>query len=122
MKQSTRNGADDLKALGQELGVSLPPDAKIVGVDRQAGMDDMIRAKVELSPGSFASIADQLPVKGEQLTRGPGRLGADHEFWNPHATPGVRSGQVQLPGARVLHIGLAEYPDKVVLFVLNHGT
>jgi hypothetical protein len=102
--------------------VPIPPEAVVLGVDRQEGMDDMVRAKIEVSRSDFAKLAAALPMSEESFSRGPGRLGSDSGFWNPRSTSGVRSAQVVLPNGRALHVGFADgKADTVLVFVMNHG-
>lgn len=110
---------DQIAALAKELGVVLPPHTTILGVERESGMDDRVRAKLLLSP----TAVDQLPVSADQLSRGAGRLGVDRGFWNPNTTPGIHSGQVPLSNGRFLNVGVADgQGDEKIVFLVNHGT
>jgi|GEM_PF-5825914 len=112
----------DKDAIEKVLGFVLPDDATVLLIERESGIDDMLRAKVEMSRVSFMSLAPRLPVPMTSMTRGPGRLSADKGDWNPRGTPGVKSGQVALAAGRYLNIGVAESSERVTLFVLEHGT
>lgn len=113
----------ELRALSAELGISLPPGTRVLLLERQAGMDDLVRAKLQMSRAAFEQLSPRLPVKDPDLRPGAGRLGTDHERWDPHATAGLRSGQAPLAGARYLTLGVADGGgEQVTLFVVNHGT
>ena len=118
-----KDKAMDLASLEKELGVPLPKDAKLLWVDHQSGMDDLVRAKLQISRAAFDQIAPRLPIQESQLRKGPGRLGTDTGAWNPHQVPGLKSGSVALEGARFLHLGLADDgAGGLTLFIVNHGT
>ena len=120
---SSKRMDTDIASLSHELMVPLPSDARVLGVERQSGLDDMVRAKVEMSRAAFDRILAQLPMARASFSRGKGRLGADHGFWNPGATPDIRYAQAPLAEGRVLHVGYADSShDRVVLFIVNHGT
>lgn len=113
----------DLNSLSKELGIPLPQGTKVLWVDHQSGMDDMVRAKLQLTRAAFDEIVPRLPIGESSLRAGPGRLGTDIESWNPHGTPGLRSGSVALEGGRFLLLGIAEDgAGQVTMFVANHGT
>lgn len=112
----------DNEVVTKVLGFALPADAKIVLIERESGIDDMLRVKVEMSRASFTEVAQHLPVPATRMTRGAGRLSADKGEWNPRATPGVKSGQIARAEGRYLNIGVAESNDRVTLFVMEHGT
>jgi hypothetical protein len=110
-------------ALAAELGMPLPAATRVIMVERQSGIDGLVRAKLRMDEASFQQLAPRLPIKLEDLRPGPGRLGTDEGAWDPHATPGLRSAQAQLPGARYLNLGVAEDAQgEVTLFVVQHGT
>jgi hypothetical protein len=113
----------DLGSLSRELQVSLPIRTRILGVDRESGIDDMVRAKLEVSHQEFDQILASLPLTTDTFRATAGRLGSDAGFWNPHATQGIRYAQTRLPGGRALHVGYADAGQgRVVLFLMNHGT
>lgn len=118
-----RSTSVDLDALSRDLQITLPKDVRVLGLSRESGIDDMVRAKLEVSREEFEQMRSSLPMTLEGFRPGAGRLGADSGFWAPHATPGIRYAQVRLPEGRALHIGYAETGQgRVVLFVMNHGT
>lgn len=113
----------DLHSLAAELGIPLPPDTRVLWLERQAGVDDLVRAKLQMSRSAFEQLSLQLPIQDKDLRAGSGRLGTDHGGWDPHATGGLRSGQAPLAGARYLTLGVAADGDgQVTLFVVNYGT
>lgn len=118
-----RSPTVDLDTLSRELQLSLPKGTRVLGVDRESGIDDMVRAKVEVSRDDLAQMLAPLPLTTDKFRAGAGRLGSDGGFWNPHATPGIRYAQMRLSGGRALHVGYADAgQDRVVLFLMNHGT
>jgi hypothetical protein len=118
-----RSTTMDLVLLSRELQVSLPNGTRILGVDRESGIDDMVRAKLEVSREDFDELMASIPLMADKFIAGAGRLGSDGGFWNPRATPGIRYAQRRLPGGRALHVGYADAGQgRVVLFLINHGT
>jgi hypothetical protein len=114
--------AQDLPRLSEALGLPLPAQTQVIWAQRQEGMDDMTRAKLRMDKASFSRLAPKLPLAPEQLGEGSGELGPNHGGWDPEGTPGMRSGEAALPGARFLHYGFAEQDGLVTLFVVNFGT
>lgn len=112
----------DRRAIEKVLGFALPADARLILVERSSGLDDMLRAKIELSASSFDALAQTLPMSLDAMTPGPGRLGSDKGLWNPRATPGIKAGQIARPGGRYLNIGVAADNGRVALFMMEHGT
>lgn len=118
-----RNANEDIAALSRELMVELPKGTRVLGVERQHGLDDMTRAKIELGRNEFEPLLLRLPMARDTFSKGKSRLGADSGFWNPGATPGIRYAQSPLPEGRALHVGYAaNSPGTVVIFIVNHGT
>jgi hypothetical protein len=114
--------SNDRAAIENVLGFDLPESAQILLVDREAGMDDMLRAKIEMPRSSFDALAHRLPVPLHQMNSGPGRLSADKGLWNPRSTQHIKSGQAARPGGRFVNIGVAQSDQRVTLFVVDHGT
>jgi len=113
----------DLDALAKELGVALPPTTRVLGVDRQEGRDDMVRAKLEVPKTDFEEAGNRWPIDLEKLRPGVGRLGVDRGFWNPSQYQELRSASAIVEGARGLHVGVASSGEgPVIVFVINHGT
>lgn len=114
--------SSDKTAIESVLGFPLPNDARVLLLERESGLDDMLRAKIEIPRSSFNGVAPSLPVQLNAMRRGPGRLGADHGSWNPRSEQDLRTGQVGRPGGRFLNLGFVESNDHVTLFVMEHGT
>jgi hypothetical protein len=120
---SNEHATRDIGLLSRDLMVELPKGAHVVGVEWQHGLDDMTRVKVVLSRHDFELLLPRLPMARDAFARGKGRLGSDSGFWNPGATPGIRSAQAVLPEGRALHVGYAaSSSDTFVVFIVNHGT
>jgi hypothetical protein len=109
-------------AVEQVLRISLPADTEILLFERESGLDDMLRAKIEMSRTSYLTLAQRLPVPVASMTRGAGRLSADNGAWNPRSTPHLISGQVARAEGRYLNVGVAESSERVTLFIVEHGT
>lgn len=122
MTNSTPPPENQPSALSQELGVSIPSEAKVLGVKREMGMDELVRAKVLVPLSSRDKFLAGLPIPQDSFRPGVGRLGSDDDFWNPHATPRIRSATKALADGRYLLLGLADDPGGVIVFVAKHGT
>jgi hypothetical protein len=111
--------------LGREVGLVFPAGARLIGVERENGMDDLLALEVEIKSSELAAFLERSPVKAADLQPGEGGLlGADHDWWAPGRAVNLRTGQARLPGARVLNLGVADghRPGTTVLYVVNHGT
>jgi hypothetical protein len=110
--------------LGRELNVSLPPSARVIGVEREEGMDDRIGVKLEIPQDDWPRFIASTPIDADAFDPGArGMLGQDHGFWDPHQAPGLRTAQAPLPGARYLNIGVSAPTNGfVVVYIVNHGT
>jgi len=122
MTNSTPRPENQASALSQELGVPIPQDTKVLGVKRESGMDALVRVKLLVPSPSRDQFLAALPLRQEAFRPGAGRLGADEGFWNPHATPKIRSATKALPGGQYLLMGLAEGAEGTVVFLAKHGT
>ena len=114
----------DIVELGRELNVTLPPNTRVIGVERENGMDDLVGAKVEIPDSDWPSFIASTPIKANSFRPGErGLLGEDHGFWDPNQAPGLRTAQATLPGVRALNIGVCTPSNGfVVLYIVNHGT
>lgn len=122
MTNSTPHPDDQAQALSHELGVVIPSEAKVLGVKRESGVDDLVRVKLLLPPGALGRFAGGLPIGLDTLRPGVGRLGSDDGFWNPHAMPKIRSGSKPLSDGQYLIVGVADGADGTVVFLAKHGT
>ena len=113
-----------LADVGRELGVTFPAGTKLIGVDREEGMDDLVGAKVEMKRADWPAFIASTPIKPGAFRPGNrGLLGTDRGFWNPGAYAGLRTAQAQLAGARALNVGYDESDQEIIaVFVVNHGT
>jgi hypothetical protein len=116
--------AETLGELAREAGVRLPAAARLIGVAREHGMDDLLRFKVEIPASDLAAFLATSPVPSEAFEAGErGLLGPDQGFWDPRRAQRLRTGQQILPGERALNIGIDDgRPDVVSIYVVNHGT
>ena len=119
--------APTLAALAREVGLTFPASARLVGASRESGMDDYLQFKVELDAKDLAAFLATSPIPLDALEPGThGFLGSDEGFWDPHRAPHIRTGQKQLPGARVLNIGVSEGAGgaggQAAVYIVNHGT
>lgn len=122
MNNATPRPDNQVSALSEEMGVPIPADAQVVGVKREAGIDVLVRVKLLVSPASRERFLATLPIQQEALRPGVGRLGTDDGFWNPHATPLIRSGSKTLKDGHYLLIGIADATAGTVVFLAKHGT
>lgn len=119
----TKRSCDPV-ALGHELNVPLPPSTRVVGVERENGMDDLVSAKLEMAESEWPVFLASTPIQPDAFRPGPrGMLGEDHGFWDPHQAAGLKTAQAPLPGARWLNIGVSSAVNgTVVVYIVNHGT
>lgn len=114
--------ADSLGDLSRELKLTFPPSTRLIGVDREQGMDDRVRVKVEMNPADVETFIAQIAAEPSSFRPGArGRLGMDKGFWDPGKASKLRtwSGPRE---HRVLNIGIDETrTDVTCLFILDHG-
>lgn len=110
--------------LSRELGLEFPPSTRVLGVLRSNGMDDAIRVKLEIGAREFPSFLEQTQIDRAALRPGTrGMLGPDRDFWDPHQSQALRTGQVARPNARSLNLGFDDSRgDVVIAYVMEHGT
>jgi len=122
MRNSAPSPDAQLSALSRDFGFPIPSDTKILGVKRESGMDTLVQAKLLISPSSLEHFLAGLSIPADVLRTGVGRLGSDDGFWNPHATPTLRSGTKPLTDGRYLLLGIADSAEGTLVFVARHGT
>lgn len=122
MTNSTPRPEYQPSALSQELGIPIPPEAKVLGVNRESGMDELVRVKLLVPLPSRDKFLAELPIRQDAFRPGVGRLGSDDAFWNPHATPQIRSATKALADGGYLLIGLADGAGETIVFLAKHGT
>lgn len=111
-------------ALGKELGVKFPASARLLGVERENGMDDMARAKVAIAAADLPAFLASTPLAPAAFAPGSGGLlFHDRDWWGPDSALHLRTAQARLASARVLNIGVDDgHPGVVYLYLVNHGT
>jgi hypothetical protein len=122
---SARNEApESLSQLSQELGLQFPPSTRVLGVLRSNGMDDAVRVKLEVAASEFPSFFERTQINGAGLRPGTrGMLGPDKDFWDPHQSQSLRTGQVARPNGRFLNLGFDDSRgDSVIAYLMEHGT
>jgi hypothetical protein len=68
--------------LGSTLGVTLPPDTRVLGVHDEAGIDDMRSAKLEIPKERMSSFLAATRIPRFEKTDAD-LLGPDRGFWDP---------------------------------------
>jgi hypothetical protein len=116
--------ADNLGEIGQELGLTIPPSARLLYSHRESGMDDRVTLKVEMKAADWPAFLAGTPVRADGFRPGTrGFLGQDDGAWNPHKASQLRTAQAVLPGQRMLNIGVDDsQPEVVIVYIVNHGT
>ena len=67
-----------LPDLAREVGLTFPASARLIGVHREAGMDDAVMLKVEIAAGDFPAFVKTCPVPPEAFApRTRGLMGPD---------------------------------------------
>ena len=127
-EQRTKNpppppSASEWAALGRELNVKFPPSARLLKLERQNGMDDMVRLQVALPMRDLPSFITDSAISTEQLREGAGCLMPADEFWDPSRALHMRSLGAWLPGARYSCLGIDDgAPETAYIYIMNHGT
>jgi hypothetical protein len=124
-RMNAKNEApESLSQLSQELGLEFPPSTRVIGVLRSNGMDDALRVKLEIAADEFPSFLERTQIDPASLRPGArGMLGPDRDFWDPHQSKSLRTGQVARPNARSLNLGFDDSRgDQVIAYLMEHGT
>jgi len=74
-----------LPDLAREAGLTFPASARLIGVHREAGMDDAVMLKVEIAAGDLPAFTKTCPVPAEVFA--PGRAGC----WGRTSAPGIHT-------------------------------
>lgn len=128
-EQRTKNpppppSASEWAALGRELGLKFPPSSRLLKLERQNGMDDMVRLQVALPTRDLPAFITGSAIRTEQLREGAAScFMPDDEFWDPSRALNMRSFQAALPDARYWCLGIDDgRPGTAYLYIMNHGT
>jgi hypothetical protein len=124
-RMNAKNEApESLPRLSQELGLEFPPSTRVLGVLRSNGMDDAVRVKLEIAASEFPRFLEQTHIDRAALRPGTrGMLGPDKDFWDPHQSQALRTGQVARRNARSLNLGYDDSRgDLVIAYLMEHGT
>jgi len=115
--------SQSLESAGREVAVDFPPSARLIGVHREQGMDELIAVKVEMPAAHWPGFLEGTPMDPKLFEPGEGGLlGPDEGFWDPHQAKSLHTSQAQLPGDRVLNLGYDDSRgDVIVVYVVNHG-
>ena len=121
--EKTTPSTPTLSQLATEVGLAFPASARLLGVARESGMDDMVMFKVELPRRDLASFLATCPVPSDAFEDGSaGFLGPDQGFWDPSKAAHLRTGQV-VKNARATNVGVDDgRADVATLYIVNHGT
>lgn len=113
----------DLESISKEVGLLFPATAKLIGVHRERGADDLIAVKVELPATDWPGFLARAPVDASLFRAGErGLLGPDQGFWDPHKAQNLRTVEASLPSGRVLNLGYDDGRASVVsVYVVNHS-
>jgi len=123
VSRETRPASATLDELAREVGITFPASARLIGFNRENGMDDYLQFKVEIDASDFPKFQVASPIPEAAMEPGEGGLlGPDRGFWDPNRARKLRTGQKSLPDARALNIGVSEHDGKVSLYIVNHGT
>jgi hypothetical protein len=123
VSREAKPGPARLDDLGREVGLVFPASARLIGFNRENGIDDYLQFKVEIDAGDLPKFQASSPIPEAAMEPGEGGLlGPDQGFWDPNRSKNLRTGQKSLPNARALNIGIAEHGAKASLYIVNHGT
>ena len=115
--------AKEWAALGRELGLKFPPSSRLLKLERQNGMDDMIRLQVALPTQDLPAFISDSAIHTEQLREGGSCFVSGDEFWDLSQALHLRSFQAALPGARFWCLGIDDgRPGTAYLYIMNYGT
>ena len=115
--------ASEWAALGRELGLKFPPSSRLLKLERQNGMDDMVRLQVALPSQDLPAFITDSAIRSEKLREGASCFTAADEFWDPSHALHMRSFQVALPGSRYCCLGIDDgQPGTAHIYIMNFGT
>ena len=77
-----------IEEVGAASGLKLPPDAALVGVRQETGIDSLIEFRMTVASGAFEQFLAQNGLDPAAFHKRPGGLlGASHAFWTPAQEP-----------------------------------
>jgi len=116
--------ASEWAALGRELGVKFPPSSRLIKLERQNGMDDMVRLQIALPTRDLPTFISDSSIPTEKFREGAVScfLPPD-EFWDASRALHMRSFEAGLPGARSWCLGIDDgQPGTAYIYIMNYGT
>jgi hypothetical protein len=112
-----------LADLGRQVGLTFPGGARLLGVSREAGIDDLIRFKVAMNAEDLSQFLAASPLAADAFEPGErGLLGPDQGFWDPSQAAHLRTGQAIVGNHRALNLGIGDAAGRAIVYVVNHGT
>ena len=115
--------ASEWAALGRELGVKFPASSRLLKLERQNGMDDMVRLQVALPTSALPAFIVDSAIPTDKLRESVGCFMPADEFWDPSRAVHMRSFEAQLPSARYACLGIDDgQPGTAYIYIMNHGT
>jgi hypothetical protein len=124
MSMSAPPDSNRLTDLATKTGLSIPPTAQLVGIENDDRGEQYLRAKLVLNAADWSAFSHGMPVARDSMDPGTGGfLGQDKAWWDPHAAPGLRTGQVERQAGVYLNIGVDDSnPNAVRVYIVQHGT
>jgi hypothetical protein len=115
---------ETVAALSNEVGFTFPPSARLVGVHRESGMDDLVQFKLQLKAEELPALLNAAQVDLSMMSAdNVAYFGLDKGFWDPNHARGFRGVQVRREKSfRTLNIGVSEAQDGFAdVYVMEHG-
>ena len=122
--EAAKGDAERLKQIGARIGLSFPPSSRLQFTNDERGLDDAVRVKVTMTASDYEGFIASSPLSGAPLALEKRFfLGKNQGAWDPEAPKELPTGQVRLPNASVLNLGVDRSGGgQVVVFVFWHET
>ncbi len=119
------NQNEQLAQLSTKVGLPFPADTKILGIRYdQSGPDGIVFAKLQLEAGQWDAFLATSPFVDEPFEDTKRYvLGPEDGWWDPKTPSLLPTANVNLPGGKVLNLGVDQSDNGVAtLYLLYHET
>lgn len=118
------DSSDRLAALSEKLSLTFPEGTKLRSVREESGMDSAVFAKLEFDAQQWDEFLADSPFADEPFTDEKRYLlGPDNGWWDPKKPKLLPTAQAQLPGGKVLNLGVDRGDQvRIVVYLVWHET
>jgi hypothetical protein len=122
-RNARKTAQESLPMLAGEIGVTFPPETRLVGVRREHGIDDFVALKLRVPAAALPSFVSDLPFGEDDFRPGDQAVfGETRGFWDPAEARFERYVEGRV-ASRALQIGIATAENGwVAVYIVCFGT